>query len=174
MDHRPLLPKIAAPTLVIAGTHDPATPLEGNEYIRANIPGAKLAVLDAAHLANLEQPKAYADTVMEFLASKSNREQLENHPRKPHRPTTIAKPRHPLEGTDCQSGVGASMLTPTPRLRYTAGLDRPKSLNGSFCRLRTRLAPFRRAPYCATPADSTGRATSERNPESFRTMTGAA
>jgi 3-oxoadipate enol-lactonase len=67
MDHRALLPKIAAPTLVIAGKHDPATPLEGNEYIKNNIPGAKLAVLDAAHIANIEQPQAYTDAVLGFL-----------------------------------------------------------------------------------------------------------
>jgi 3-oxoadipate enol-lactonase len=67
MDHRPLLPKIGAPTLVIAGRHDPATPLEGNEYIREHIPGAKIAVLEAAHIANIEQPKVYADTVLKFL-----------------------------------------------------------------------------------------------------------
>jgi len=67
MDHRPLLPKIAAPTLVIAGRHDPATPLEGNEHIKQHIAGAKLAVLDAAHIANMEQPKAYADTVLGLL-----------------------------------------------------------------------------------------------------------
>jgi 3-oxoadipate enol-lactonase len=67
MDHRPLLPKIGAPTLVIAGRHDPATPLEGNEYIREHIPGAKIAVLEAAHIANIEQPKVYADTVLGFL-----------------------------------------------------------------------------------------------------------
>jgi 3-oxoadipate enol-lactonase len=67
MDHRPLLPKIAVPTLVIAGRHDPATPLAGCEYIAGRVPGAKLAVLDAAHIANLEQPQAYADTVLGFL-----------------------------------------------------------------------------------------------------------
>jgi 3-oxoadipate enol-lactonase len=70
MDHRALLPKIAAPTLVIAGKHDPATVPEANEYIAQHIPGAKLAMLDAAHLANVEQPQAYADTVLEFLLSK--------------------------------------------------------------------------------------------------------
>jgi 3-oxoadipate enol-lactonase len=69
MDHRPLLGKIGAPTLVIAGRHDPATPLEGNEYIRAHIPGAKIAVLDAAHIANIEQPQVYADTVLGFLVN---------------------------------------------------------------------------------------------------------
>jgi len=67
MDHRALLAKISAPTLVIAGKHDPATPLEGNEFIRQHIPGAKIAVLEAAHIANIEQPKAYADTVLGFL-----------------------------------------------------------------------------------------------------------
>jgi 3-oxoadipate enol-lactonase len=67
MDHRPLLPMIKTPTLVIAGRLDPATPLEGNEYIRENIPGAKIAVLEAAHIANLEQPQKYAETVLEFL-----------------------------------------------------------------------------------------------------------
>jgi 3-oxoadipate enol-lactonase len=67
MDHRPLLAKIVAPTLVIAGKHDPTTPLEGNEFIRAHIPGAKIAVLEAAHVANIEQPKAYAGTVLGFL-----------------------------------------------------------------------------------------------------------
>ena len=70
MDHRPLLAKISAPTLVIAGRHDPATPLEGNEFICQHIPGAEIAVLDAAHIANLEQPQAYADTVLGFLLDK--------------------------------------------------------------------------------------------------------
>jgi 3-oxoadipate enol-lactonase len=70
MDHRPLLAKIGAPTLVIAGRHDPATPLEGNEFICQHIPGAEIAVLDAAHIANLEQPQAYADTVLGFLLDK--------------------------------------------------------------------------------------------------------
>ena len=67
MDHRPLLPNITAPTLVIAGKHDPATTLEANEFIKAHIPGAKIAVLDAAHIANIEQPKVYSDTVLGFL-----------------------------------------------------------------------------------------------------------
>jgi 3-oxoadipate enol-lactonase len=69
MDHRPLLAKITAPTLVIAGRQDPATPLEGNELIRQHIPGARIAVLEAAHIANVEQPQAYADTVLGFLLS---------------------------------------------------------------------------------------------------------
>jgi 3-oxoadipate enol-lactonase len=69
MDHRPLLSRITAPTLVIAGKHDPATPLEGCEFIQAHIPDAQIAVLEAAHIANLEQPQTYADTVLRFLLS---------------------------------------------------------------------------------------------------------
>jgi 3-oxoadipate enol-lactonase len=67
MDHRPLLPKITAPTLVIAGRHDPATTLEAGDFIKEHIPGAKIAVLEAAHISNLEQPQIYADTVLDFL-----------------------------------------------------------------------------------------------------------
>ncbi|HTV30278.1 MAG TPA: 3-oxoadipate enol-lactonase [Xanthobacteraceae bacterium] len=68
MDHRPLLSKIAAPTLVIAGKHDPATTLEAGEFIKEHVPGAQIAVLDAAHISNLEQPQVYADTVLGFLS----------------------------------------------------------------------------------------------------------
>jgi 3-oxoadipate enol-lactonase len=69
MDQRALLPKITAPTLVIAGRHDPATPLEANEYIKNNIPGARLEVLDAAHMSNIEQRDAYTAAVLGFLRS---------------------------------------------------------------------------------------------------------
>jgi 3-oxoadipate enol-lactonase len=67
MDHRPLLGKITAPTLVIAGRHDPATPLEANEFIAHHIPHASFTVLEAAHIANVEQPQAYANAVLRFL-----------------------------------------------------------------------------------------------------------
>jgi 3-oxoadipate enol-lactonase len=70
MDHRPLLPKISAPTLVIAGREDPGTTLQAGEYIAQQIPGAKLAVLEAAHISNIEQPQAYSDTVLGFLLAK--------------------------------------------------------------------------------------------------------
>ena len=69
MDHRDLLPKIKTPTLVIAGQHDGATPPALNEFIAKQIPGAKYMTLDAAHLSNIEQPKAYADAALEFLLS---------------------------------------------------------------------------------------------------------
>ena len=70
MDHRALLPKIAAPTHIIAGRYDPATPLEANEYLRDHIPGATMTVLDAAHISNVEQSEAYTNAVLTFLLKK--------------------------------------------------------------------------------------------------------
>lgn len=69
MDHRGILARIKAPTLVIAGIKDPATTVENAEFIRARVPGAKLALIDAAHIANVEQPKAYTRAVMDFLSA---------------------------------------------------------------------------------------------------------
>jgi 3-oxoadipate enol-lactonase len=70
MDQRALLPAIKAPTLVIAGKHDGATPPEANEYIANHIPGAKFGLLDAAHLSNVEQQDAYTEKALEFLLAK--------------------------------------------------------------------------------------------------------
>lgn len=70
MDHREIITSITAPTLVIAGRHDPATTVEHGEFIRSRIPGASMTVLDAAHIANVEQPQAYTDAVLGFLQQK--------------------------------------------------------------------------------------------------------
>jgi 3-oxoadipate enol-lactonase len=67
MDMRQVTPRITAPTLVIVGKHDPATPPAEGEHIQKMIKGAKLVSLDAAHLSNIEQPKAYLDAMLGFL-----------------------------------------------------------------------------------------------------------
>jgi len=56
MDLRELLPQIAAPTLVISGSEDPATPIEHQRLIAEAIPGARHEVIaPAAHLAAVER-----------------------------------------------------------------------------------------------------------------------
>jgi 3-oxoadipate enol-lactonase len=67
MDHRPLLSKIQRPTLVIAGRFDPTTPPDMNACISERISEAKFTVLEAAHIANVEAPRAYTEAVLEFL-----------------------------------------------------------------------------------------------------------
>jgi 3-oxoadipate enol-lactonase len=67
MDFTASNPRISAPTLVIVGKHDPATPPSAGEAIQKQIKGAKLVSLDAAHIANVEQPKLYTEAVLKFL-----------------------------------------------------------------------------------------------------------
>ena len=67
MDFRASNPRITAPTLVIVGKQDPATPPAAGEAIAAQIKGAKVAALDAAHISNIEQPKAFTEAVLNFL-----------------------------------------------------------------------------------------------------------
>jgi 3-oxoadipate enol-lactonase len=67
MDFRASNPSITAPTLVIVGAKDPATPPAQGEAIAKQIKGAKLASFDAAHIANMEQPEPYTKAVLDFL-----------------------------------------------------------------------------------------------------------
>jgi 3-oxoadipate enol-lactonase len=62
------LPSIGAPTLVIAGAQDEATPAEHTDLIAAAIPGARLEVLDpGAHLVAVEQAERVTELVIEHL-----------------------------------------------------------------------------------------------------------
>jgi 3-oxoadipate enol-lactonase len=69
MDQRESIRAIRRPTLVVIGANDPATTPEAGRAIHAAIPGAGLAVLEAAHISNVEQPEAFTRVVETFLAS---------------------------------------------------------------------------------------------------------
>ncbi len=62
-----MLPRIKSPTLVITGRHDMTTPVAAGEYIRSQIPGASMTILDAAHISNIEQSHAFTEAVAGFL-----------------------------------------------------------------------------------------------------------
>ena len=67
-DRTPLLPRIAVPTLVVAGEEDEITPPAESVILRDRIPGARLVtVAGAGHLSSLEQPEAWNGAVREFL-----------------------------------------------------------------------------------------------------------
>ncbi len=67
MDQAESIRRIAAPTLIIAGRQDPATTVKAAEFMRDRIHRAKLTLLDAAHISNIEQPQAYTDAVLGHL-----------------------------------------------------------------------------------------------------------
>ncbi len=67
MDLRPDLAAISAPTLVIAGASDQAIPPAHSAIIAAAIPDARMAVVPAAHLANVEAPEAVAALLIGHL-----------------------------------------------------------------------------------------------------------
>jgi 3-oxoadipate enol-lactonase len=68
MDLRADLPRITAPTLVIGAEHDQSTPPEKSREIAQRIRGAELVMIpDAAHIANVEQPDAVANQILDHL-----------------------------------------------------------------------------------------------------------
>ncbi len=70
MDQRASIRAIAVPTLVIGGAFDPATPPEKAQEIARAIPGAKLLMLEAAHLSNIEQAEAFTAALLNFLETR--------------------------------------------------------------------------------------------------------
>lgn len=66
-DLRDEITAITAPTLVIAGRHDVATPPADSRRLTDAIPDARLVELDAAHLSNVEQPQRFTTELLAFL-----------------------------------------------------------------------------------------------------------
>ena len=56
-----------APTLVIGGAQDVATPPERAQELCDGISGADLVMLDSGHLSNVEQAEEFTEIVAGFL-----------------------------------------------------------------------------------------------------------
>jgi 3-oxoadipate enol-lactonase len=70
-DLRSDLPSIAAPTLLVAGREDPAVPATRLEVTAAGIPGCRVEMVEAAHMANMEQPAAVTGAILSHLLEAS-------------------------------------------------------------------------------------------------------
>jgi 3-oxoadipate enol-lactonase len=71
MDLREDLLRIKAPTLVIGAQQDQSTPPEKSREIAEGISGAALVVIpDAAHIANVEQPEAVSNQILDHLTTR--------------------------------------------------------------------------------------------------------
>ena len=67
-DYTKLLAEISVPCLIIVGSEDVFTPVADAEYMRARIPGSRLAVIDGAgHMPNIERPQEFNRVVLQFL-----------------------------------------------------------------------------------------------------------
>jgi 3-oxoadipate enol-lactonase len=60
--------RVKTPTLVISGSHDPATPAAQGRQLASLIPGASYVELDAAHLSNIEAEPEFTAALLDFLA----------------------------------------------------------------------------------------------------------
>jgi 3-oxoadipate enol-lactonase len=64
------LPRIGAPTLIVAAAEDQATPPEQSREIARRIPSAEVVVIaGASHLANVEQPEAVTEQILDHVAA---------------------------------------------------------------------------------------------------------
>ncbi|MFB6074923.1 MAG: alpha/beta fold hydrolase [Haloarculaceae archaeon] len=69
-DVRGELDTVPCSALALVGEHDTLTPVAYHEYLAERLPDCRLSVIDdAAHLAMLERPGAFNDTVAAFLGS---------------------------------------------------------------------------------------------------------
>ena len=68
-DLREAVSAIQAPTLIIAGTYDPATTPTDGRFLANRVPGSKYVELPAAHLSNLEASDAFTMALSKFLSS---------------------------------------------------------------------------------------------------------
>ncbi len=60
---------IEAPTLIIAGAHDPATPPAGGRALQAAIRNSRYVELDASHMSAWERPEEFSRAAFNFLNS---------------------------------------------------------------------------------------------------------
>ena len=59
---------VNAPTLVISGTHDPATPPAQGRLLASAIRGARYFELDASHISNVEAAPQFTSALRDFLS----------------------------------------------------------------------------------------------------------
>lgn len=71
LDLRPELSRVKMPVLVLVGEHDEATPPPMSHELAAMLPNARLEILaGCAHVPQLQAPRAFLDTIADFLSPK--------------------------------------------------------------------------------------------------------
>jgi 3-oxoadipate enol-lactonase len=81
MDLRRTIALIQRPTLVVGGQFDTVTRAEHSEQIAVTIPGAKLVLLPAVHLSNVELPEVFLGELAGFLPAWNAHATVQEEPR---------------------------------------------------------------------------------------------
>lgn len=68
-DLRDQLGTIMVPCLALCGALDPVTTVADGEVLKQQIPDCLLAVVEASHLSNIEQPQAFNQALLSFIQS---------------------------------------------------------------------------------------------------------
>jgi 3-oxoadipate enol-lactonase len=66
-DLRGTVADISAPTLMVAGEHDPVTTVADGAWLRERIAGARLVTVPASHISNIEAANAFTHALRGFL-----------------------------------------------------------------------------------------------------------
>jgi len=69
MDLRNVAKLNTLPTLIVAGRHDVASPLSKSEFLLSQYENARLIILEAGHLSNIEQAEQFNEELVAFLSS---------------------------------------------------------------------------------------------------------
>lgn len=68
-DYREAITRINAPTLIINGAHDIATPPADGLFLAQRIAGSRSMELDSAHLSNIESSRVFNEALLSFFGS---------------------------------------------------------------------------------------------------------
>ncbi len=66
-DLREQLNQITIPVTVVAGSADPVTTVEDGKFMTDSIAHSTLALIDASHISNIEQPEAFNQFILQHL-----------------------------------------------------------------------------------------------------------
>ncbi len=66
-DLREQINQIKVPCLALCGALDPVTTVADGEFMQAQIPNCEIAVVEASHLSNIEQPQTFNQVFKEFI-----------------------------------------------------------------------------------------------------------
>ena len=157
---------ITAPALVIAGHHDPVTPPADADDIRARIPAARVALLDGAHIINVEQAEAFNAQLSAFITDRGpGMDERERHDGGHDDPAAGARRRARRSRRRSDDAAHRGISGPDHALRVGRDLDAARPRRTHPAHPRPRHARSRSAASTSSACTPAPRSTREDSPE---------